>query len=77
MALAAAPYLLALAAISSQSVPERRQLAPEDFSTINDLLSRVSVTLPTISTTAVGVDISLINLTCSGARLSDIVLTTE
>ena len=77
MALAAAPYLLALAAISSQSVPERRQLAPEDFSTINDLLSRISVTLPTISTTAVGVDISLINLTCSGARLSDIVLTTQ
>lgn len=71
-ALAAPPA--ASTGLSSQSL---RKLAPEDFALINKLLSGINVTLPDIKTSAVGVDISVIGLTCFGARVNDITVTTR
>ena len=55
----------------------RRRLSPEDFRTINELLSRVSVTLPDMQANAIGIDMTLSDLTCSGFALSEITLTTQ
>ena len=44
--------VLALAGATNSTSPARRRLAPEDFASLNALLSRVSVTLPTLATSA-------------------------
>ena len=76
--MASAWWLAALVAAGPHSVPDRaRQLAPSDFNELNDILSRVKVVIPPIVASTVGVHIEVLNLTCWGARLSDVTLTTS
>lgn len=70
---------LAAAAAAGTSVEARRpsrQLAPEDFQIINDMLAPLSVVLPPMSLTVYGVELTINNLTCGGAVVSDIGLST-
>ena len=48
-----------------------------DFSAINELLARVSVVMPPVQASALGLDLSLSGMTCSGMRLSNVTLITQ
>jgi hypothetical protein len=61
---------------SRRALAHRRRLAPEDFTDINRLLGRISIQLPTVATTTLGLYLQLINLTCTNMAVSEITLST-
>ena len=65
-----------LAVVATTDGSGLRQLAPEDFEDINEILGQVKVVLPTIETSPMGINIKLEELTCFDMHLEDITLTT-